>query len=66
LGVLCDKRIPMKLKGKFYKCNETKYAIEPVLGRRVDRRIEQSINVADMRMLRWMRGVRRKDIIRNK
>jgi len=32
----------------------------------VDRRIERSISVADMRMLRWMSGGTRDDRARNK
>jgi hypothetical protein len=31
----------------------------------VDRRIEQSMGVAKMRMLRWISGVTREDRIRN-
>jgi len=49
LGVLCDKKILMRLKGEFYRsvvrpCGSECWA--------VNRRIEQS--VADVRMLRWM------------
>jgi len=56
-GVLCDKRIPTRLKGKFYKgvvrptivvCGSECWA--------VDKRIEQRMSVAKMSMLRWTSG----------
>ncbi|XP_025413923.1 uncharacterized protein LOC112686036 [Sipha flava] len=64
-GVLCGKRILMKLKGKFYRSvvrpimlHDSKYWV-------VDRKIKQSMCVAEMSMLRWMIGVARKDRIWN-
>jgi len=64
-GVLCDKRIPVKLKGKFYRT-----AVRPALlyGTECWATKRQHINkmsVAEMRMLRWMCGKTRKDRIRN-
>ncbi|KAG5582110.1 hypothetical protein H5410_052737 [Solanum commersonii] len=64
-GVLCDKKIPSRLKGKFYRVvvrpallYEAEYW--PVKNAHV-----QKIHVAEMRMLRWMCGHTRSDKIRN-
>ncbi|KAG5618327.1 hypothetical protein H5410_018151 [Solanum commersonii] len=54
-GVLCDKKIPPRLKGKFYRV-----VVRP--GLVVWR---SKIHVAEMRMLRWMCGHTRSDKIRN-
>jgi hypothetical protein len=64
-GVLCDKKVPNKLKDKFYRT-----AIRPAMmydaedcatkGQHV-----QNMSVAEMRMLRWICGHTRKDRIRN-
>ncbi|WAH45030.1 hypothetical protein NZD89_29235 (plasmid) [Alicyclobacillus fastidiosus] len=64
--VLCDSKIPLKLKGKFYRT-----AIRPALLYdskcwAVKYQHEQKTSVAEMRMLRWMCGHIRKDKIRNK
>ncbi|KAM2067302.1 hypothetical protein ACFX1T_043651 [Malus domestica] len=50
-GVLCDRRRPLKLKGKFYRT-----AIRPAMLYGTE---------SEMRMLRWMCGHTRKDKIRN-
>ena len=64
-GILCDRKVPLSLKGKFYRtairpamlygseCWATKYENE------------QKMRVAEMRMLRWMCGHTRLDRIRN-
>jgi hypothetical protein len=64
-GILCDKKVPNKLKGKFYIT-----AIRPAMiydaecwatkGKHI-----QKMSVAEMRMLRWICGHTRKDRIRN-
>jgi len=64
-GVLCDKRVPQKLKGKFYRT-----AIRPVMLYGTEcwptkRRHEQQLSVAEMRMLRWFCGYTRRDRVRN-
>ncbi|KAG5581780.1 hypothetical protein H5410_052407, partial [Solanum commersonii] len=64
-GVLCDKKIPFRLKGKFYRVvvrPALLYGAEcwPVKNAHV-----QKMHVADMRMLRWMCGHTRSDKIRN-
>ncbi|KAJ0617179.1 putative RNA-directed DNA polymerase [Helianthus annuus] len=64
-GVLCDKRFPDKLKGKFYRVairpsmlyGTDCWAIKKIHARKLD--------VAEMRMLRWMCGHTRLDKIRN-
>ena len=55
-GVLCDKRFPAKLKGKFYRV-----AIRPAMlyGTEcwaIKRTQARKLEVAEMRMLRWMCG----------
>ncbi|XP_019258913.1 PREDICTED: uncharacterized protein LOC109237106 [Nicotiana attenuata] len=64
-GDLCDKKVPPKLKGKFYKMvvrPTILYGAEcwPVKIAHV-----QKMKVAEMRMLRWMCGHTRLDKIRN-
>ena len=64
-GVLCDKKVPQKLKGKFYRT-----AIRPPMLYGAERwptkRLHiQQMSVAEMRMLRWMCGHTRKYWIRN-
>jgi hypothetical protein len=64
-GVLCDPRVPLKLKGKFYRT-----AIRPAMFYGVKcwptkRRHVQQLSVAKMRMLQWICGHTRRDRIRN-
>jgi hypothetical protein len=64
-GILCDKKVPQKLKGKFYRM-----AIRPAMLYGAEcwptkRQHIQQMSVAEMRMLRWMCGHTRKDRIRN-
>ena len=64
-GVLCDKRIPTRLKGKFYRT-----AIRPAMlyGTKCWATKKQHVDkmsVAKMRMLRWMCGKTRQDRIMN-
>ena len=64
-GILCDKRVPQKLKGKFYRT-----AVRPAMLYGAEcwptkRRHVQRLGVAEMRMLRWMCGHTRKDRVRN-
>jgi hypothetical protein len=64
-GVLCDKKVPQKLKGKFYRM-----AIRPMMLYGIEcwptkRRHVQQLSVAEMRMLRWICGHTRRDRVRN-
>ncbi|XP_019259253.1 PREDICTED: uncharacterized protein LOC109237399 [Nicotiana attenuata] len=64
-GVFCDKYLRPRLKGKFYRAvvrPTMLYGVEcyPVKNSHV-----QMMKVADMRMLRWMCGHTRLDMIRN-
>ncbi|KAF3619609.1 putative thioredoxin Y1, chloroplastic-like [Capsicum annuum] len=64
-GVLCDKKVPPKLKGKFYRVvvrPALLYGAEcwPVKSSHI-----QKMKVAEMRMLRWMCGLTRGDRIQN-
>ncbi len=64
-GVLCDRKISARLKGKVYKTAvrpSLLYGSETWPLKKVQ---EKKVNVAEMRMLRWMCGVTRKDKIRN-
>ncbi|KAF3624282.1 putative pre-mRNA-processing factor 6-like [Capsicum annuum] len=64
-GVLCDKKVPLKLKGKFYRV-----AVRPAMlyGAEcwsVKNSHIQRVKVAVMRMLHWMCGLTRGDKVRN-
>ncbi|KAL5146984.1 Craniofacial development protein 2 [Glycine soja] len=57
-GVLCDAKVPIKLKGKFYRT-----AVRPAIlyGTEcwaVKSQHENKVGVAEMRMLRWMCAIR--------
>jgi hypothetical protein len=58
-------RIPMRLKGKLYMSVVRPIMLYVSKCWTADRRVEQSMSVAIMRILRWMSGVTRKDRIRN-
>jgi hypothetical protein len=60
-GVLCDKKVPQKLKGKFYRM-----AIRPTMLYGAEcwptkRRHVQQLSVAEKRMLHWICGHTRRD-----
>ncbi|KAF3630495.1 Macro domain-containing protein [Capsicum annuum] len=64
-GVLCDKKVPPKLKGKFYRVavrSAMLYGAEcwPIKNSHI-----QKMKVTEMRMLRWMCGLTRGDRVRN-
>ncbi|KAG2577912.1 hypothetical protein PVAP13_6NG159203 [Panicum virgatum] len=64
-GILCDRRVPQKLKSKFYRTTirpAMLYGAECWLTKR---RHVQQLSVAEMRMLRWSCGHTRRDTVRN-
>jgi hypothetical protein len=63
--VLCDPRVPLKLKGKFYRTT-----IRPAMLYGAEcwpskRRHVQQLSVAEMHILRWIYDNTRRDRIRN-
>lgn len=65
-GVLCDRKIPIKLKGKIYNT-----VVKPVMlyGSECWTRLKsdtQKLSVAENRMLRWAGGVTLMDKVQNK
>ena len=64
-GVLCDKRVPLKLKGKFHKTVIRPAMLYGTETASMKKTKEKRMDVAEMRMLRWTSGVTREDRIRN-
>ena len=56
-GVLCDRKLSARLKGKIYKC-----AVRLAVTERMVKKLE----VAELKMVRWALGVTLKDKVRNK
>ncbi|XP_070041089.1 uncharacterized protein [Nicotiana tomentosiformis] len=65
-GVLCDKNMPPRLKGKFYRVVVRPTMLYGVECWSVKKSHVQKMRVAEMRRLRWMCGHTYKDKIRNK
>ena len=64
-GVLCDRRMPVKLKVKVYETvvqPAMMYGMEATPIKKVN---EKRMNVAEMKVLRWMSGVTGRDRIHN-
>ena len=64
-GVICDKRLPARVKGKVYSSvvrPAMVYGLETVA---VTKQQVEEMEVAEMKMLRFAMGVTRKDKIRN-
>ena len=64
-GVLCDRKISARAKGRIYKS-----VVRPAMTYGTEtwpikKTQEQKMNVAEMRMLRWMLGVTRMDRVKN-
>ncbi|XP_063859173.1 uncharacterized protein LOC135100139 [Scylla paramamosain] len=65
-GVICDRRVPVRVKGKVHKAvvrPALMYGLEAAPLKKIE---ERKMDVAEMKMLRWMVGVNRTDRIRNK
>ena len=66
LGVICDRRLPARVKGKVYSSvvrPAIVYGVETVA---VTKKQVEEMEVAEMKMLRFAMAVTRKDNIRNK
>ena len=64
-GILCDRRISLRVKGKVYKTVERPEMMYGAETWAVKKAQENKLDVAEMRMLRWMSGVTKLDRIRN-
>ncbi|PHT91021.1 Phospholipase D delta [Capsicum annuum] len=64
-GVLCDKKVPFKLKDKFYRVTVRTAMLYGAECWPVKHSHIQKLKVAKMRMLRWMCGLTRGDRVRN-
>ena len=64
-GVICDRRLPARIKGKVYSSVvrlTIVYGLETVA---VTKKQVEEMEVAEIKMLRFAMGVSRKDKIRN-
>ncbi|KAF3622002.1 putative pre-mRNA-processing factor 6-like [Capsicum annuum] len=64
-AVLCDKKVPPKLKGKFYRVVVRPAMLYGAECWPINNSHIQKMKVAEMRMLRWMCGLTRGDRVRN-
>ena len=62
---MCDKKIPPKLKGKFYRLVVRPSLLYGVECWPIKKTHVQKMHVAEMRILRWMCGHTRSDKVRN-
>ena len=62
-GVLCDRRMPVEVKGKVYKTVVRPALLYGAETWATTRRQEARLEVNEMRMQRWMCGVTRRDTI---
>ena len=64
-GVICDRKVPIRLKGRVHKAvvrPAMTYGLEAAPLKKIEGR---KLDVAEMKMLRWMSGVTRMDRVRN-
>jgi len=62
---LCDRKVPLKLKGKFYRTTVRPTLLYGTECWTVKSQHKHQVSVAEMRMLCWMSGKTRHDRIRN-
>ena len=65
-SVLCDRRIPLRLKGKYYKTAIRPAMLYGIECWAVKKQFVSKMNVDEMKMLRWVCGKTKRDKIRNK
>ena len=56
-GVLCERKMPMRLKGKVYRTVVRPALLDGTETWPMIRRLEQRFDVTEMRMLKWLCGV---------
>src|ERR1700761_971193 len=64
-GLLCDKRVLLKLKGKYYSTVVRPIMLYSAECWALKKSQEQKVKVTEMKMLRMMRGVTKSDRVRN-
>ena len=64
-GVLCDRRISVKIKGRVYKMVVRPAMMYGAETWPLKKRQEKKLEAGEMKMLRWMCGMTRMDKIRN-
>lgn len=57
-GELCDKKVSCRMKGKLYKSMERPAMLYSAETWSIIKAQEKAMEVAEMRMLRWMIGVK--------
>ena len=65
IGVLCDRNMPLSLKGKFYRTVVRLFLLYGTGCWANKKQHTQKISVTEIRMLRWMCGKTRMDKVRN-
>ena len=65
LGVICNRRLPARVKGKVYSSVVRPAMVYGLETMAVKKKEVEEMEVADMKMLRFATGVTRKDKIRN-
>ena len=64
-GVLCDKRINIKLKSKMYKTVVRPAMLHGAETWGTRKAHDRKLDVNEMKMLRWMCGITKTDRVRN-